>query len=60
LGRLAEPDREVLTLRHLEELSVADTAAVLGIKTGAAKLRHLRALQRLRVLLDEESGKGES
>jgi RNA polymerase sigma-70 factor (ECF subfamily) len=54
LQRLSERDREVLTLRHLEELSVADTAEVLGVSEGTAKVRHLRALQRLRTLLDEE------
>src|SRR5262249_43593854 len=54
LGQLPERDREVLVLRHLEELSVADTAAVLGVSVGAAKVRHLRALQRVRALLDEE------
>ncbi len=60
LSRLPERDREVLVLRHLEELSVADTAEVLGISPGAAKVRHLRALQRLRALLDEAQGESES
>jgi RNA polymerase sigma-70 factor, ECF subfamily len=54
LGRLSERDREVLVLRNLEQLSVADTAAVLEISAGAVKVRHLRALERLRVLLDEK------
>jgi RNA polymerase sigma-70 factor (ECF subfamily) len=53
LGRLAERDREVLVLRNLEQLSVADTAGVLGVSAGAVKVRHLRALERLRALLDE-------
>jgi RNA polymerase sigma-70 factor (ECF subfamily) len=53
LGRLAERDREVLVLRNLEQLSVADTAEVLGISAGAVKVRHLRALERLRALLAE-------
>jgi RNA polymerase sigma-70 factor (ECF subfamily) len=53
LLRLAERDCEVLVLRHLEQLSVAETAAVLGISAGAVKVRHLRALERLRGLLDE-------
>ena len=44
----APGDREVLVLRHLEQLSTADAAAVLGISDGAVKVRHLRALQRLR------------
>ena len=54
LGRLSERDREVLVLRNLEQLSVADTAEVLRISAGAVKVRHLRALERLRALLDEE------
>ena len=55
LSRLAPADREVLELRHLEQLSVAETAAVLGVSPGAAKTRHLRALQRLRGLLEGSS-----
>ena len=53
LMRLPERDREVLVLRHLEQLSVAQTAAILSISPGAVKVRHLRALQRLRTKLDE-------
>jgi RNA polymerase sigma-70 factor (ECF subfamily) len=58
LGQLAERDREVLVLRNLEQLSVADTAEVLGISTGAVKVRHLRALERLRALLAERDEEG--
>jgi RNA polymerase sigma-70 factor (ECF subfamily) len=53
LDRLPERDREVLVLRHLEQLPVPDIAAVLGITEGAVYTRHLRALQRLRGLLGE-------
>jgi RNA polymerase sigma-70 factor, ECF subfamily len=60
LGRLAAGDREVLVLRHLEQLSTADAAAVLGIGEGAFKSRHLRALQRLRVLLRDDFAEGAS
>jgi RNA polymerase sigma-70 factor (ECF subfamily) len=56
LQELPERDREVLVLRQLEQLSVAQTAKVLGISAGAVKVRHLRALQRLRALLDAELG----
>jgi RNA polymerase sigma-70 factor (ECF subfamily) len=52
LLRLPERDREVLALRYLEQLPVRDVAAVLGITEGAAKVRHLRALERLRRLLE--------
>jgi RNA polymerase sigma-70 factor (ECF subfamily) len=51
---LPERDREVLVLRHLEQLSVADTAEVLGISPGAVKVRNLRALERLRAMLDDQ------
>ena len=37
-----------------EQLSVAEAAAALGISAGAVKVRHLRALQRLRDRLDDE------
>lgn len=51
LDRLNERDREVLVLRHLEQLSTRETAIVLGIREGAVKTRHLRALEHLRELL---------
>ena len=54
LDRLAERDREVIVLRHLEQLSVRDIAAVLGISEGAVKVRHMRALQRLRQLVSDD------
>jgi RNA polymerase sigma-70 factor (ECF subfamily) len=54
LDELPETDRDVLMLRHLEQLSIAEIAAVLGVREGAVKVRHLRALRRLRTLLGEE------
>jgi RNA polymerase sigma-70 factor, ECF subfamily len=59
LDQLAEQDREVLVLRHLEQLSTRETAAVLGIREGAVKTRHLRALERLRALLQAQSPEDE-
>jgi RNA polymerase sigma-70 factor (ECF subfamily) len=53
LEKLPERDREVLVLRFLEDLSTAEAAAVLGVGEGAVKMRVMRALQRLRDLLDE-------
>ena len=41
-------DREVLTLRHFEELSNAEVAQVLGLSKTAASNRYIRALDRLR------------
>lgn len=49
-----EMDREVLVLRHFEEMSNKDIAEMLGIGQPAASNRYLRALNRLRdILLDE-------
>lgn len=58
LARLNPRDRDVLVLRHLEQLSTAETAAVLQITEGAVKLRHLRALNRLRALLGDDYAEG--
>jgi RNA polymerase sigma-70 factor (ECF subfamily) len=55
LAQLAERDREVLVMRYLEQLSTREIAAVLGIGEGAVKTRHLRALQRLRGFLGQDS-----
>ncbi len=56
LAQLSARDREVLALRHLEQLSIREMAAVLGVTEGAVKTRHLRALQRFRELLGDEQG----
>jgi RNA polymerase sigma-70 factor, ECF subfamily len=44
-------DREVLALRHFEELGNNEVAQVLGITKEAASKRHLRALKRLKEIL---------
>lgn len=54
LAQLTEQDREILVLRHLEQLSTTEAAAVLEIGQSAVKMRHLRALQRLREFLEIE------
>ncbi|MBX3464110.1 MAG: sigma-70 family RNA polymerase sigma factor [Planctomycetes bacterium] len=53
LDSMDEIDREVLLLRHFEELSNKDAAAVLGIQENAASNRYVRALGRLKGLLGE-------
>jgi RNA polymerase sigma-70 factor, ECF subfamily len=44
-------DREVLSLRHFEQLSNSETAVVLGISEAAASNRFVRALKRLKAIL---------
>jgi RNA polymerase sigma-70 factor (ECF subfamily) len=53
LASMDEIDREVLLLRHFEELSNKEVAAVLGIQENAASNRYVRALTRLKGLLGD-------
>ena len=48
LQQMDEIDREVLALRHFEELGNSEVAEVLGISEPAASNRYVRALSRLR------------
>jgi RNA polymerase sigma-70 factor (ECF subfamily) len=57
LDGLSAVDREVLVLRYLEDLPFAEVAAALGISESAAKVRHFRALDRVRRLKDVASGR---
>ncbi|MCG8409045.1 MAG: sigma-70 family RNA polymerase sigma factor [Phycisphaerales bacterium] len=49
-------DREVLALRHFEELSNSEVAEELDIEQKAASIRYVRALRRLKVILAELPG----
>lgn len=55
LAELAPVDRAVVVLRFWHDLSVATTAADLGLTEAAVKNRTSRALRRLRDLLDEHT-----
>jgi RNA polymerase sigma-70 factor (ECF subfamily) len=50
---LDELDREVILMRHFEQLSNSETAQSLALSDAAAGMRYLRAMRRLRVLLAE-------
>jgi RNA polymerase sigma-70 factor (ECF subfamily) len=56
LNTLEPVDREVLSLRHFEELSNAETAHTLGIRKSAASKRYIRALKKLREILTSMPG----
>ena len=49
-------DRDVLALRHFEQLTNSEVAEVLGIQKKAASIRYVRALKRLREKLSEIPG----
>jgi RNA polymerase sigma-70 factor (ECF subfamily) len=52
LSGMNEVDREVLALRHFEELSNTETARILNMSEQAASARYVRALGRLKVVLE--------
>jgi RNA polymerase sigma-70 factor, ECF subfamily len=56
LDKMDPTDREVLALRHFEQMTNDEAAQVLGIQERAAAKRYLRALQRLKEILSEMPG----
>ena len=56
LDRMEPIDREVLALRHFEELTNNEVAEVLNLQKSAASNRYVRALTRLRAILSEIPG----
>jgi len=49
---LEDGDRQIVLLRHFEHLTTAEAAEVLGLTKPAAGMRYLRAMRRLRSLLE--------
>ena len=56
IGDMDPIDREVLALRHFEELTNGEVAEVLGITQDAASIRYVRAIRRLRDILSQVPG----
>ena len=56
LEQMDDIDREVLVLRHFEELTNQETAETLGLQKSAASNRYIRALKRLREILTNTPG----
>ena len=56
LNSLDAIDREVLSLRHFEEMTLAETALSLEIEESAAAKRYVRALKRLKAVLASMPG----
>ena len=53
LGSMAPLDREILALRHFEQLSNSETALVLGVSPAAAMARHVRMIKKVGALLED-------
>lgn len=56
LAEMEPLDREVLALRHYEQLSNRETAHVLDLSEAAASIRFIRALRRLKDILRRTPG----
>lgn len=55
LDSLDPIDREILALRHFEQLTNAETATVLDLTPSGTAARHMRAIQRLKSRMEERS-----
>lgn len=55
IEQLGDQDREIILMRHYEHLTNLEIAQVLGLNPPAASMRYLRAVRRLRELLEEQS-----
>lgn len=55
LDELDSDDREILAMRHIEQLTNAQAAELLELSQPAAGMRYLRALRRLRTRLTEDA-----
>ena len=53
LDQLEEEDREIVLMRHFEQLGNSEVADALGLSAAAAGMRHLRALRKLRAILGD-------
>ena len=53
IEQLDEEDRDIVLMRHFEQLGNSEAATALGLSTAAAGMRHLRALRKLRAILGE-------
>jgi RNA polymerase sigma-70 factor (ECF subfamily) len=56
LADLSELDREILMLRHVEEMSNIEAASMLGLSEQGASARYVRALSRLQQILTRIPG----
>lgn len=58
IATMNQTDQEVIALRHFEELTNSEVAEVLGIEVKAASIRYVRAIKRLKEVLEQVPGIG--
>jgi RNA polymerase sigma-70 factor (ECF subfamily) len=58
-AQLDAQDQEIVLMRHFEHLANSEAAAALGLSPQAASMRYLRAMRRLRELLEVDGASAE-
>ncbi|MEO1525614.1 MAG: sigma-70 family RNA polymerase sigma factor [Planctomycetota bacterium] len=56
LNTMAPEDREVLAMRHFEQLSFKETAIVMGLSEAEVGMKFLKALRRLKQFMEQMPG----
>ena len=54
IALMDDDDREMIWMRHFEQLANQEVAAALGLTEAAASMRYLRAIRKLRDLVSED------
>lgn len=58
LEQLSDESREIVLMRHAEQLTNSQAAELLGVSEPAAGMRYLRALRQLKSILGDKSARG--
>jgi RNA polymerase sigma-70 factor (ECF subfamily) len=53
VDQLSDDSREIILMRHVEQLTNSQAADLLGLSEPAAGMRYMRALRQLRTILGE-------
>ncbi|MCR9294518.1 MAG: sigma-70 family RNA polymerase sigma factor [bacterium] len=56
INQLPAGDREIIALRHFEQLNPTEAASILGISDKAAGMRYMRALRKFKELINDRLG----
>ncbi len=59
VSQMGDQDAEIIIMRHYEQLTNQEVAEALGLSEPAASMRYLRAVRRLRSLLDDVTSQNE-
>ena len=59
ISRLEDKDCEIIMMRHYEHLSNQEIGKILGLTEPAASMRYLRAIRRLKTMVQEDEKKSE-